>query len=104
MPKTAIITPFSLYEFVHITFGHRNAAQSFYKLMDQVLRGLNFCFDYVDDLLVASSSPKEHTQHLRLVLERLASYGLTINPNKCVWGAAPSNFLAISSAARLLSP
>ena len=37
--------------------------------MDQVVRGLDFCYVYIDDLLVASSSPLEHQQHLRLIFE-----------------------------------
>ena len=32
--------------------------------MDEVLRGLNLCYDYIDDLLVASRNPEEHNQHL----------------------------------------
>ena len=51
------------------------------------------CFDYVDDILVASSSPEEHLQHLRLILQRLQEHGLTINPNKCVFGVASLDFL-----------
>ena len=82
VPKTAIITPFGLYEFVCMPFGLRNAAQTFQRFTDQVLHGLDFCFDYVDDLLVASSSHEEHLQHLRLVLERLDNHGLNINPSK----------------------
>ena len=93
MAKTAITTPFGLYEFVRIPFGLRNAAQSFQRFMDQVLRGLDFAFYYMDDLLVVSSSPEEHARHIRLVLERLAEYGLTINPNKYVWGAPSLEFL-----------
>lgn len=61
--------------------------------MDQILSGLDFCFGYIDDLLIASKSPEEHIQHLRLVLERLATYGLTINPTKCIFGVPSLDFL-----------
>ena len=54
VPKTAVITPFGLYEFLCMPFGLKNAAQTFQRFMDQVLHGLNFVFDYLDDILVAS--------------------------------------------------
>ena len=95
IPKTAVITPFGLFEFARMPFGLRNAAQSFQRFMDQVLRGLDFCFAYVDDILVFSSSPEEHLQSLSIVLKRLESHGLTINPgpNKCILGVPALEFL-----------
>ena len=60
IPKTAITTPFGLYEFVRMPFGLRNAAQTFQRFMDQVLRGLMFAYGYIDDVLVASKTPEEH--------------------------------------------
>ena len=65
VPKTAITTPFGLFEFVRMPFGLRNACQTFQRFMDQVLRGLHFCFVYINDVLVASSTPDEHKQHLQ---------------------------------------
>ena len=103
IPKTAVITPFGLFEFARMPFGLRNAAQSFQRFMDQVLRGLDFCFAYVYDLLVFSSSPEEHLQSLSIVLKCLESHGLTINPgpNKCILGVPALEFLGHTSAARV---
>lgn len=93
IPKTAVATPFGLFEFLRMPFGLRNAAQTFQRFMDQVLRGLPFCYGYVDDLLIASSSPEEHLQHLRLVLERLDEHGLLINMSKSIFGVPELDFL-----------
>ena len=87
IPKTAITTPFGLFEFVRMPFGLKNAAQTFQRFMDQVLHRLDFCYGYIDDLLVASSSPAEHEQHLRLIFERLSHHGIIINAQKCTFGA-----------------
>ena len=86
VPKTAVTTPFGLFEFLRMPFGLRNAAQTFQRFMDQVLRGLPFAYDYIDDLLIASRDSEEHKRHLRMVFERLQHYGIVINPSKCVLG------------------
>ena len=54
-----------------LPFGLRNAAQTFQRFIDQVLRGLPFTYAYIDDLLIASSTANEHEQHLRAVFQRL---------------------------------
>ena len=64
IPKTAIITPFGLYEYVRMPFGLRNAAQTFQRFMDEVLRGIPFAYAYVDDVLIASHTLEEHERHL----------------------------------------
>ena len=61
--------------------------------MDEALRGLHFCYTYIDDLLIASASPEEHLQHLCLVLERLEKYGLVINVSKSRFGVSELDFL-----------
>lgn len=66
-PKTAITIPFGLFEFNVMTFGLCNAAQTFQRFMDTVLRGLDFIFCYIDDILIVSKNSEEHQQHLKLV-------------------------------------
>ena len=41
VPKTAITTPFGLFEFPFMTFGPRNAAQTFQRFIDEVTRGVS---------------------------------------------------------------
>jgi len=57
IPKTTITTPFGLFEFQRMPFRLRNAAQTFQRFMDQVLRGLDFCYAYIDDILITSPTP-----------------------------------------------
>ena len=93
--KTAIITPFGLYEFVRMPFGLRNAAQTFQRFIDQVLRGLPFCYAYIDDVLIASTSPAEHKIHLHTTLSCLKEYMAlsSIQVRKCVLGVSSLQFL-----------
>lgn len=62
--KTAVTTPFGLFEFLRMPFGLKNAAQTFQRLMDSVVGDLPFIFVYLDDILVASTSPEQHKAHL----------------------------------------
>jgi hypothetical protein len=71
IPKTAICTPFGLFEYLFMPFGLKNAAQTFQRLMDRLFRHLPFVFVYLDDILVASRSDEEHLDHLRQVFEIL---------------------------------
>ena len=44
-------------------------------------------------VLIASSTPEEHQQHLRSVLKRFSEHGVIINPAKCQFGASQLKFL-----------
>lgn len=102
--KTAVITPFGLWEFLRMPFGLKNAAQSFQRLMDGILRDVPFAFVYLDDILVASHSPQEHYQHLQQLFKLLSSNGLVINKAKCVFGADELDFLGHHVSAAGIAP
>jgi len=91
--KTAVTTPFGLFEFNRMPFGLRNAAQTFQRFIDTVLRGLKFCHGYIDDLLVASKSEKEHEEHLEEIFKRLKTYGLSINVAKSKFAEGEIEYL-----------
>ena len=93
IPKTAITTPFGLFEFRRMPFGLWNAAQTFQHFMDQVLCGLDFCYVYIDDVLIASRTTEEHKVHIHLALQCFVQYGIPINPVKCVLGVNELRFL-----------
>jgi len=104
VPKTAISTPFGLFEFLRMPFGLRNAAQTFQRFIDEVLRGLDFVYAYIDDLLIASSSEAEHLAHLDALFTRLSEYGIVINPSKCIFGTSSIEFLGHQISAHGISP
>ncbi|GFY13698.1 hypothetical protein TNCV_4960681 [Trichonephila clavipes] len=93
IPKTAVTTPWGLYEYTHLCFNLVNAPQTFMRFMHEVLRGLPFCFAYLDDILCYSENAEEHRSHLRTIFQRLSSYGLKLNISKCVFGVTELIFL-----------
>lgn len=104
VPKTAITTPFGLYEFLKMPFGLSNAAQTFQRFINEVLGGLDFCFPYLDDILVSSRDRTQHEQHLEQIFQRLKDYGLTINLSKCVLGVSKVNFLGYQVTEQGITP
>ncbi|KRY15633.1 Retrovirus-related Pol polyprotein from transposon opus [Trichinella patagoniensis] len=104
IPKTAITTPFGLFEYVRMPFGLRNAAQTFQRFMDEVTRGLRFCFVYLDDVLVASRSKEEHEKHLATLFQRFEKYGVKLNPAKCVFFAPDLEFLGFKVCSQGIKP
>jgi hypothetical protein len=91
--KTAIITPFGLFEYLFMPFGLTNAAQSFQRLMDKLFGHLPFVFTYLDDHLNASRTLEEHLLHLQQFFQVLQENGLTISPAKCVFAVSSLKFL-----------
>ena len=83
-PKTAFATPFGLFQFNVMPFGLQGAPATFQRLMDRVIRGLDFAEAYLDDLIIFSESWEEHLQHLHTVLQRLKEAGLTVNRRSAV--------------------
>ena len=89
----AVITPFGLFEFVQMPFGLQNIAQTFQRFLDQVLRGLTFAYNYIDDLLIASVDSEEHKIHLLMVFECLQDHWILIIVSKCEVGIPQLQFL-----------
>lgn len=103
--KTAISRIFGLFDFVRMSFGFRNAAQTFQRFMDHnVLKGIeriggsdeqseSALFRYIDDILIASDNEEVHKEHLRRLFKRFNDFGITINLSKCVFGKSEVDFL-----------
>ena len=92
--KTTILTPRGSYAFKRAAMGLRNSGAAFQRLMDEVTRGLQFVYVYIDDILVFSRSADEHLHHLAQLFERLRYYGLVVNKDKCNFYASELDFLA----------
>ena len=104
IPKTAVITPFGLYEFPRMPFGLKNAAQAFQRIMGKVCQGLARVFVYLDDILVASEDRHQHLRGLTELFGRQEDHGLVIKRTKCVFGVSSIDFLGHNVNAQGIVP
>jgi hypothetical protein len=104
LDDTAIITPFGLFEFPYMSSRLQNATQTFERFTDEVLRDLDLCDAYKDDMLVAATSEDEHKQHLCILFQRFSEYGVLLNPDKCVFGTTEVTFLGYTVSAKGTRP
>ena len=87
VPKTAIITPCGLWEYLFMPFGLKNAAQTFQRMMDRLFAELHTTFPYLDDTVAGTVGYEAHLVLLRQIFTILADNGLAINLDKCVFAA-----------------
>ncbi|XP_041021291.1 uncharacterized protein K02A2.6-like [Juglans microcarpa x Juglans regia] len=95
IPKTAFRSRYGHYEFKVMPFGLANAPAAFVDMMNRVFRPYldSFVIVFIDDILVYSREPEEHTSHLRLVLGKLRDHQLFANLNKCEFWLEEIKFL-----------
>jgi hypothetical protein len=106
MQKTAITTPFGLFEYKRMPFGLRNAGPSFQHHVDRAIRDSSTAFVWVYDIVICSRNHKEHVIHMREVLQALQDNGLAVHAKKCLWGVPVLEYLGhkISAAGVLPLP
>ena len=85
VPKTAFRTRYGHYEFLMMSFGLTNAPIVFMDLMNRVFQSYldRFVIVFIYDILVYSSSPEEHSEHRRIVLQTLRERKLYAKLSKC---------------------
>jgi DNA replication protein DnaC len=68
-------------------FGLTNAPAHFIYLMNSVFMSEldKFVVVFIDDILIYSKSEEEHTQHLRVILQRLHDHQLYTKFSKCAF-------------------
>jgi hypothetical protein len=69
--KTAFKTPFGLFEYKVMLFGHTNAPSVFMAAMNYVLQGLSFVSVCLNDILIFSKTLEEHIRHVETVLKKI---------------------------------
>ena len=84
-PKTAFVTRSGLYEFNVLPFGLASAPATFERLMEEVMRGIQWeeCLIYLDDIISFGTTFDQELERLIRVFERLKQANLKLKPSKC---------------------
>jgi hypothetical protein len=83
--KTAFVTHRGLHQFRVLPFGLTNAPATFQRLMELVLRGLQWerCLLYIDDIIIFGKTFDDTLSNLGQVLDCIQGAGLRLKPKKC---------------------
>lgn len=65
------VTTFGKFQYCRMLFRDAEAPDIFSHLMHKIFYDLTFVLTYLDNILVISSTPEQHTQYLEVVLSRL---------------------------------
>ena len=102
-PKTAFATHQGLFQFIRMPFGLVSAPAVFARMM-RMLHLADLSAENFFDILVHSASWSDHLHHVRNVLDRLKSYGLTARPSKILAGFQSLEFLGHVVGSGVLRP
>ena len=83
--KMAFCTKYGLFQFKVMPFGLSNAPGTFERLMETVLRRMQWerAVLYLDDIIVFSDIVEEHLKRLEEILQRLRAANMMLKPSKC---------------------
>ena len=104
IPKTAVLTPFGLFEYLAMSFGYKNAPAAMQRYMDTALAGLDNVYNYVDDILIATGEGEDHDAAVDALFRRLDEWGLRVNRDKCIFDQVKIQFLGHIISANGVEP
>jgi hypothetical protein len=81
--KTTFHGSNKLWEWLVMPFGLKNALVFFQRVMDQVLKGVDFLKCYIDDVLVHNKGLLQHLAHLEELFKKFHEVNMNIHLKKC---------------------
>ena len=83
------------YTWLSLPQGLKTAPSLFQRFMDDVFGDLDFVRVYMDDITIGAMTLEELIPRRKVVLDRLDSLSLKLNPDKSVWGASSIKLLGM---------
>lgn len=101
---TAFMTHKGVMQFRRLTFGLCSAPEIFQKIMSQLIAGIDGTFCYMDDIIIAGETLKEHDNRLSQVMKVLEKNNLTLNKDKCEFKLSQIDFLGLTITKNKVRP
>ncbi|XP_062373903.1 uncharacterized protein K02A2.6-like [Sardina pilchardus] len=101
---TAFITHEGVFRYKRMAFGLSSAPSCFQKIMASILAGIPGVAAYLDDIVVHGTTTAVHDERLHRVFKALAEHHLTLNGDKCVFGASVIEYVGFRLSAEGISP
>ena len=100
--NTSFITSQSLFCYMVMPFGLKNAGATYQRLVNhmfcpQIGRNVEV---YVDGMLVKSLDEGSHSDNFQETCETLRRYKMKLNPSKCAFGVSSGKFLGFMVSQR----
>lgn len=76
-------TPLGLFQYQRLPYGVASAPAMFQKYLEQLIQGIDGCGNYLDDIIVASSTVEDHIKRLGKIFRLLEESGIRCKQAKC---------------------
>lgn len=86
-------TPWGRYSCIKLPFGLCSAPEIFQQIMTKLLTGIEKAEASMDDILIYANDKTDLNKTTEAVIRRINDAGLTLNKDKCVFGAEKIKFL-----------
>ena len=90
---SAFVTPSGLYQYKVMPFGMKNAPATFQRMVNKLVRDIDGCEGYIDDVVNFSDNWSDHIRQIKHFFQIMREAKLTINLMKSEFGKATVKYL-----------
>ena len=90
---SAFVTPSGLYQYKVMPFGMKNAPATFQRMVNKLVRDIDGCEGYIDDVVIFSNNWSDHIRQIKRFFQIMREAKLTINLMKSEFGKATVKYL-----------
>ena len=90
---SAFVTPSGLYQYKVMPFGMKNSPATFQRMVNKLVRDIDGCEGYIDDVVIYSDNWSDHIRQIKCFFQIMREAKLTINLMKSEFGKATVKYL-----------